>query len=167
VQVNWVRIHDVTPVQHQVPIVDAEVVDAQVVDTPFTAPDYRTDTPSGAPQPRYTGPSPKELEEATKWVQSKRDDALEKALEKAYQAVSEEKVVVPEAIRAIANKFAAVAQDPQKRKLFKYDAERAARNLYALAQKYEDEQEPATSNARFTGSFYNDTTATMARPDDA
>ena len=168
VQVNWVRIQDVTLVPHQAPIVDAEVVDAQVVNTPVPAPDFRTTMPSGTTQTRYNGPSPEELEKASKWVQSTKEDVLEKVLEKAYQAVSDEKVVVPEAIRDLANKFTAVARDPQKSKLFKYDAERAARNLYKLAQEYEDEQEmAAASNANVPSSFYNDTTATMLRPDDA
>jgi streptomycin 6-kinase len=86
------------------------------------------------------------------------------ALERVYKEVQQGRVTVPDAIRDLADKFDAVARDPQKSKAFKYDAARAARSLYRRAQ--ESEELEATENADSLNSFFDDTTATMRRPSD-
>jgi regulator of protease activity HflC (stomatin/prohibitin superfamily) len=63
----------------------------------------------------------------------------EEVLAKAYKEVQKGNITDPETIRSIAEKFEAVAKDPERSKTVNFDAARAALNLYAQARKYEEE----------------------------
>jgi regulator of protease activity HflC (stomatin/prohibitin superfamily) len=62
----------------------------------------------------------------------------EDVLVKAYQAVKNEQVTDPEAIREIATRFEAVARDPQLSQSVSFDPARAALILYDQARKKEE-----------------------------
>lgn len=163
VQVNDVHIAEVSLVRHHAPIGDAGLAEDN---TGTIEPQRGTTSPMGAAQSQahFAGPSPEEQKNAARWLQETKEEIAFSALEKSYNAVYEGRVKVPETIRDIANKFDAVARDPQKSKVFKYDAARAAHLLYKRAQEYEELE--AAGNAASPGSFYDDTTATMRRPSD-
>jgi hypothetical protein len=166
VQVNTVHIDELALVRHQTSGTNAEptrpdaatVVQTKGTSFPSDAVPSRTQTGWSA------GPSPEAQKRATEWLQSMKEESAFKALEKTYKAVQQGTVTVPDAIRDLADKFDAVARDPQKSKTFPYDAARAARSLYKLAQEAADLE--ATSNVDSQESFYDDTTAIMRRPSD-
>jgi hypothetical protein len=167
VQVIAVHIQDVAIIPHQAPIVDAEpvpTINRQMTDTEIIAPQQRATAPTQTTQPRIV-PSNAALSEAQKsaveWLQSMQEDVAFSALEKAYKEVQEERVRVPAAIRDLAEKFDAVARDPQKSKRFKYDAARAALALYRRAQECQEEELQQAS-----APFYDETTTPMRRPRD-
>jgi serine/threonine protein kinase len=87
---------------------------------------------------RPTGPSPEAQKRATEWLQSMKEEIAFRLLEKAYEAVRQGTVTIPDAIRDLADKFDAVARDPQKSKAFPYDAARAARTLYQEANALDE-----------------------------
>ena len=163
VQVNAVHIDELALVRHQTPG-DAEPTGV-VAETATGA--RGTFFPSatveaGPSTRRFVGPSPEAQKRATAWLESTKEEIAFAALEKAYKAVQQGTVTVPDAIRDLADKFDAVARDPQKSKAFKYDAARGARSLYQRAQEYEELE--ASGNLDSQESFYNDTTATMRYP---
>jgi hypothetical protein len=166
VQVNTVHIDELSLVRHQSAGINAEPTRpdaATVAQTKGTA--FPSDAaPSRSKAGWSAGPSPESQQRATEWLQSTKEENAFKALEKTYKAVQQGIVTVPDAIRDLADKFDAVARDPQKSKAFPYDAARAARSLYKLAQESADLE--VTSNFDSQESFYDDTTAIMRRPSD-
>ncbi len=165
VQVNAVHIDELTLVRHRAPgAAEPTGAGAETArDTKGTV--FPAAMGEARPSTRWSvGPSPEAQKRATAWLQSMKDkeEIAFAALEKAYKAVQDGTVTLPDAIRDLADKFDAVARDPQKSKAFKYDAARGARSLYQRAQEYEDLE--AGGNFDSQESFYNDTTATMRYP---
>jgi hypothetical protein len=63
------------------------------------------------------------------------EDSGNKILIRCYQAVRDGRISDPEALRQLAHKFQAVADDPIASKGFPYDAQRAAQSLLQLAKQ--------------------------------
>ncbi len=163
VQVNWVRILDVSLAPHGATIVEAD----SIVDMPTKV---INPAPSPAPQPAKapgSQPAPSNqpkvaagkqkngsanaglAEEPTQVVpapvpaspavaSSPPDLLNEKVLIEAYKAVQNRTVTDPDTIRSLAARFELVAQDPAYRDKVSFDAKRAAQNLYEQARKNEE-----------------------------
>ena len=57
----------------------------------------------------------------------------------AYNSVKKGVITDPTTIRQIAARFDVIANDPEESQKVEFDASRAARNLYAQAQLFEDQ----------------------------
>jgi regulator of protease activity HflC (stomatin/prohibitin superfamily) len=155
VQINWVLIRDVELIPHGAYVMDAgPVANAQ--------PAARAAGGEGeVVQPRMQYAPAGVAMNATALAQQAQEDTLpseavytnasasspvtptrlpsEEVLAKAYKEVQKGNINDPETIRSIAEKFEAVAKDPERSKTVGFDAARAALNLYAQARKYEEE----------------------------
>ncbi len=67
----------------------------------------------------------------------------------AYNSVKQGMITEPTAIRTIAARFEAIANDPERRDKVEFDADKAARNLYARAQLFEDQARQISSDGEF------------------
>ncbi len=161
VQVNWVRILDVSLAPHGATIVETN----PIADMPTTV--ISNSAPSPAPQPakapasqskgaagkQKNGSGSRNASVAEEPAQGVPTPApapasspplaasglpSEKVLIEAYKAVQDGKVTDPDTIRSIAVKFEAIARDPALKDKVSFDAERAAKNLYDQARKNED-----------------------------
>jgi len=176
VQVNWVRIRDVSLAPHGATIVETDPIMNMQTDripkpAPAAPPSPAAKVPPGQQKNGTGSEKTKFADETTQvvptpmpeqeppTVQPKLPD--EKVLINAYKAVQDGKITDPDTIRSIAAQFDLVARDPKARDTVNFDAERAAKNLYAQAQKYE--------NMGGTGQLYSDETRpnwTVRRPTD-
>jgi hypothetical protein len=168
VQVNWVRILDVSLAPHGATIVETDpIVDAPTLMLNNSAPAPQpakvpVSQPAQASQPKAAAGAVKNgsgnrnasvAEEPTQVVpapvpasppvssnsgQLAPGPLSEKALIAAYKAVQEHTVTDPDTIRTIAAKFEQVARDPAYRDTVSFDAERAAQNLYEQARKNDE-----------------------------
>ena len=143
VQVNSVRLHDVLMVPHGEPFTDMSQVvypssksmEADFDNDSTTESSFSTQS-NASPE---TTKTPQPLQAPAQSVQPSSDkDAAsqEKALVKLYAEVESGKIKDPVTIRDIAAKFDEVAKDAQLNQTISFDVERAARNLYAEADKY-------------------------------
>jgi hypothetical protein len=151
VQINWVNIRDIELAPQDHAMVDINPI-SQTSDEQQIMPG----------QAQLLVPSPQLAQTLTQTngiLESKRDAVTtlleptepaksiqipkEEILAKAYKEVQNGKITDPEAIRAIATTFEAVARDAQVNMLVSFDAERAAQNLYKQAHNYEDLQTEA------------------------
>jgi hypothetical protein len=80
---------------------------------------------------------------------STKEGTISDDLTQMYEAVRQGRITDPVTIRTIAQRFEAVASDPETSKAFGYDAARAAQNLYQRAQFFEQANAPVS---------YDDTT---------
>ncbi|HEX3639757.1 MAG TPA: hypothetical protein VHV10_00555, partial [Ktedonobacteraceae bacterium] len=87
-----------------------------------------------------TEPKPQAVSAMVSQVEPARPIQIpkEEILIKAYKEVQNGKITDPESIRSIAATFEAVARDSQASQSVSFDAERAAKNLYKQAHKYEE-----------------------------
>lgn len=159
VQINWVRVRDVALTPHGAttadvsdPLLEAATTDPHIVGAATTQPGQNA-------QPTKTRPNTNSSQPVK--LPSIKDEDLDKVLSKLYKEVQEGRVTDPDNIRMFANQFDAVVADPQKSAFVSFDAARAARNLRAEAERY-DQLYAAQSP-------YNDITKTdwnMRRPND-
>lgn len=168
VQINWVHILDVVLAPHDALAIDtepvvnkqAEKVAAGVASSSAgTAAPKKPPATANAPDPAKRAPQPQRAtvqhtgtaanstppHPATPLTMPKED-----VLIKAYREIQSGKITDPETIRNIAIKFEAIAQDPQLSQAVSFDAERAAENLYAQAERCKELYE--------SGMIYNDET---------
>lgn len=131
VQINWIRIRDVSLSTHGTHIVDAVPFEQ----TPLQVEQYDThytpsSTPQTKPEPVPTSPSPVFKEEV---------------LIKAYKQVQDGNISDPQTIRSLARRFEAIAHDPSASQSVSFDPLRAAENLYAEADRNEQRFRAADS----------------------
>jgi len=139
VQINFVRIQDITPIPHLVPMGNPPAgMAARLVDTGIT----RGANPMPAePQQAQVIANTIENPQASMQAQAQQPPLASAApgsinnetLREAYDAVRTGLVKDPNTIRAYARRFEDVANDPS----IDFDAKRAAQNLYQHAQMYE------------------------------
>jgi regulator of protease activity HflC (stomatin/prohibitin superfamily) len=153
VQINWVRIHDVTPLPHvqgaETVRVGAGAVSMAAANSsqpsrpgttqaaPASSQRQSSSTvgSEGAPGAKTTQASPAAAAQAGAANDGKKDEALIKL----YDAVRNGTITDPETIRRWAARFEAIAHDPVASQNFPFDAGRAANNLYARAKYYEEQ----------------------------
>lgn len=149
VQINWVNIRDIELVPHSPAVIDSNLV-SQTFDEQQSMQGQAQQSPvqtlqldqtlspnNGTSEPEHDATTT--LFEPSKPIQIPKEEILVKA----YKEVQNGKITDPEAIRAIAATFEAVARDPQINMLVSFDAERAAQNLYKQARNYEELQTAA------------------------
>ncbi|HZU65849.1 MAG TPA: SPFH domain-containing protein [Ktedonobacteraceae bacterium] len=166
VQVNWVRIQDITLIPHLMPVTTAppgmQAQTKRPVPAASHAPDpadqpaqqpTRTGTPvapgpsagdddatvvmvSNAVQQREVPPQPASTSDAPTDLSS-RPISMD-SLKELYEAVRQSRITDPNTIRGIARQFEVVSHDPQLSQNADFDAARAARTLYQRAKSIED-----------------------------
>jgi len=164
VLINEVRLHDIFLASHEIA--------ASLHDT--TAPVAQQNTYSSVPQQkpqkqtaqsqpqspaRQTVPSQQPVPNTVPVPKGLKEDILRKA----YTEVKNGNIKEPETIRNLAAQFDTVARTPELNESFTFDAARAAENLYAEANRREEE---ADANA---GTLFTDETKpdwTIRRPTD-
>ncbi len=130
VQLNWVRIHDILLTPHNAPVMEEIAAQARASSTP----------PAMAARPAdgdTAPPSTSRPKPAVALPDTLKNEDLERVLVSVYKQVQDGLISDPKTIRDIADQFTAIMQDPVKSKLVSFDAERAARTLYARASRYE------------------------------
>jgi regulator of protease activity HflC (stomatin/prohibitin superfamily) len=164
VQINWVKIRDVSLAPHDAAIVDTEPVmnarngeenagkaTAAVEKRPAAAIASETTTKMSGTEvaalsQEASGPAARPTNgKAAKGVL--REDILVQA----YTAVQNGKITDPETIRGLAEKFELVAQDPELNEKVSFDPARAAQNLHNQAKRWEELYESG-------GGIYSDET---------
>lgn len=148
IQINWVNIRDVELAPHGLAMLDTNPIsqtsNEQQIMQENTEQSVQTPQPAQVlvqtnetPEPKQDGATtllkPSEL---AKPIQIPKEEILTKA----YKEVQNGKITDPEAIRAIAATFEAIARDAQTNASVSFDAERAAQNLYKQAHNYEELQ---------------------------
>lgn len=141
VQINWVTIHDVTPLPH---ISSMEGTKGTMGTAPANPPpSSRPGATRTAPvPPQRPQPAPAATPPPAPAVATAAATANSKQFEpiiKSYDAVRNGIITDPDTIRRIAGNFDAIARDPVVGQNFPFDAARAASNLYARAQHYEEQ----------------------------
>jgi hypothetical protein len=146
VQINWVSIRDIELAPHDLAMININPINQ--------APNEQPTTQESAPLPEQTPqlahalvqnnattePKPQAVSAMVSQVEPARPIQIpkEEILIKAYKEVQNGKITDPESIRSIAATFEAVARDSQASQSVSFDAERAAKNLYKQAHKYEE-----------------------------
>ncbi|GHO44661.1 SPFH domain-containing protein [Ktedonospora formicarum] len=125
IQINWIRIRDVALTPHGAHLVntapserDYQFEEAQAHNTRQAPPP----TPKSEVEPTPAGPPPVFKEEV---------------LIKAYRQVQEGKISDPQTIRNLAQRFEAIARNPEASQSVSFDPQRAAENLYTEALRNE------------------------------
>jgi len=140
VQVNWLRIRDVSLVPHGSVIMETGPITTTA--TPADrSPQNSAKSPTKSPAKTNNGPTPsaKPEDPTQPDMPSPVKIPKQEALIKAYSEVQNGNITDPETIRSIAQKFAYIASDPDKSKDFNFDADRAATNLFEQARKYDEQ----------------------------
>ncbi|MDQ2903917.1 MAG: SPFH domain-containing protein [Chloroflexota bacterium] len=163
VQINWVRIHDVT-VTPRLP----NIVDLDTMETPPIV--EQKEKPAGARVSQKPAPvSPEQAPPAPVQPMPQAGAARPAAtppvrkiprqdvLERTYEAVRQGNITDPETIRGIAARFEAIAHDPEASKAINFDAGRAAQTLYQRAELLSSQQQSPQPEAK-TFSGYSDKT---------
>jgi regulator of protease activity HflC (stomatin/prohibitin superfamily) len=154
VQVYTVRLRDVRMVPHGTPLpsMEQEVStpssgmaaafdnDATTESSAITQQSASTETTKNSQSPQ----APSQTPEADA---DKAASKEEKALAQLYAQVQNGKITNPATIRSYAAKFDAAAKDATLNQTISFDVERAARNLYAEAEKAEAEKAEAEKHA--------------------
>lgn len=151
VQLNWVRIHDMELIPHGAPIADEVIkVKASMASSqPASLPKDVTEPDIAAPSKAQQAPvqpspvvppvsAPSARSHTFTLPKTLKDEDLDKVLTGVYNQVRDGRITDPETILGIADTFTTLAQDAEKSKLLSFDVNRAIRNLYAQAHKYED-----------------------------
>ncbi|QBD81063.1 hypothetical protein EPA93_35870 [Ktedonosporobacter rubrisoli] len=134
VQINWVRIRDVALTPHGAPVVETPPPVERAVPAKSTAAPPATAQKPAAPV--QAAPEPEKKSAAPRSIPAKF--LKEEVLIKAYKEVQDGKITDPLTIHSLAEKFEAVANDPQACQTVSFDAARAAHTLHKQAQKYEE-----------------------------
>jgi regulator of protease activity HflC (stomatin/prohibitin superfamily) len=145
VQINWVNIRDIELAPHS-PTTDINPLSQTVTEQQALqeSPSLPEQTPQLVQKNGTTEPQPQarpalvEEVEPVKSTQIPKEIPSEEILIRAYKEVQHGKITDPDAIRMIAARFEAVAQDAHANQSAIFDAERAAQNLYKQAHKYEE-----------------------------
>jgi hypothetical protein len=151
VQINWVKIRDVTLAPHDAAIIDTEQV--------ISARSGAGNTSNGATSTEKRPAAAIASETTTKMPASEaaavrqgsaapasrpangnapKGVLREDILVRAYTEVQNGKITDPETIRSLAEKFEMVAQDPELNEKVSFDPARAAQNLYNQARRCEE-----------------------------
>ncbi|MDQ2715518.1 MAG: SPFH domain-containing protein [Chloroflexota bacterium] len=162
VQINWVRIHDVTVM----PLI-SKLVDADTMVTPPIAEHEEKQAGTRVSQkqtqaPPEKAPPAQPIPQAGAAVSPSTPPPVRKiprqdVLEKTYEAVRQGNITDPETIRGIAARFEAIAHDPEASKAINFDAGRAAQTLYQRAELLSSQQQSQQPEAK-TFSGYSDKT---------
>ncbi|HVB23778.1 MAG TPA: SPFH domain-containing protein [Ktedonobacteraceae bacterium] len=149
VQINWIQVHDILLVPHVASLADmangAGGMPLQQATRQASAGQSSAPPLSGTPQPSAAanaGAAAKELKNMNP-----------AQLIAAYNSVKKGTITDPSTIRGIAARFEVIANDPEESQKVEFDAARAARNLYARAQLFEEQM----SQVDFSDDF-NDVT---------
>jgi hypothetical protein len=136
VQVNWLRIRDVSLVPH-----GSIIMETGPITNTATPADRPPQNPTKSPAKASNGstPSAKPEDPTQPDMPSPVKIPKPEALIKAYREVQHGNITDPETIRSIAQKFAYIASDPDKSKDVDFDADRAASNLFEQARKYDEQ----------------------------
>jgi SPFH domain/Band 7 family protein len=136
VQINSVRIHDITLIPLQAPSINPVAgITARPVDAGMTRGGY-----TAAAQPLQAQVVPRTIENQQMVLPAQPVPVFVTdidTLKAAYDAVRVGRVIDPATIREIAMRFEALANDPG----INFDAARAARNLHQRASIYEQKNE--------------------------
>lgn len=149
VQINRVEIHEIQIIPHSIPILDTDIVMDEYPDTDalVLSPSSTSDAPTEVLPAETLVPilaatqnsSPVEVPRSSPPPPPVNPAALkEDVLVRAYEQVKSGKITDPMAIRQIAAYFEAVARNQEASETVSFDPERAAQNLYAQAQKFEE-----------------------------
>ncbi len=178
VEINWVSIHDVTPLPaatQSAPKGTAGAASANASPSSRPGPAQATAPiparqnsapakPSAQPQPAARTTAPAEPVVAP--TNNKKFDTLISL----YNEVRAGRITDPETIRRFANSFDAIARNPVESQAFPFDAAQAARTLYARAQHYEEQisasAEFSPFNAERNDGYDEDETESTYVPDD-
>lgn len=152
VQIKWVRMRDVSLVPH-----DAVVINTDPVLHIHSSEAGEVDAKAGQQARGVADETTKKLSEPVVMPQEATAGAggatpisknilKEDLLVRAYKEVQSGKITDPETIRGIAEKFDAVARDPELNQNVSFDPGRAAQNLYAQAKRCEEAYEAGIFN---------------------
>ncbi len=132
VQINWVSIRDIELAPHSLASLETLIDINQMNQQPN---EQQTGQGNGPTEIQLqTVPALAGQVEPAKPIQIPKEEILIKA----YKEVQDGKITDPQAIRAIAATFDAIARDSQAKESVSFDAERAAKNLYKQARTYEE-----------------------------
>ncbi len=182
VEINWVSIHDVTPL----PRGDIQTAAKGTAGTAPTNPSPSSrpgpsqaaasipsrqnsapTKPPAQPTAKATPPPTAPAEPAVVATNNKKFDTLINL----YNEVRVGHITDPETIRRIASRFDDIAQNPAESQAFPFNAAQAARTLSARAQHYEEQisasAEFSPFNAGRNDAYDEDDTASTYVPDDA
>jgi regulator of protease activity HflC (stomatin/prohibitin superfamily) len=137
VQVNWVRIRDVSLMPHGSVTMEPEAEEriVRVSANPGAKASAQKASNGSAVASKPDEPTQPEVPAAIKLPK-------EEALIKAYKEVQRGNITDPETIRSIAQQFAIIAGNPEKSTQVSFDAERAAANLFEQSRKYQEQYGP-------------------------
>lgn len=152
VQINWVKIRDVSLAPHDVAIIDTEQVISARSETdnagnsasssaekrPAAA--IASETTTKMPAPETAAVRQGTAAPASRPTNGNVPKGVlrEDILVQAYTAVQNGKITDPETIRSLAEKFEMVAHDPELSDQVSFDPIRAAQNLYNQAKRCEE-----------------------------
>lgn len=151
VQINWVKIRDVSLVPHDAAVLDTEpVLHVQSDEDSASKETSSSTTARSATANEVTRKLEVEPvsvhQEATLFPMRSTNGSniprhllKEELLIRAYKEIHSGKIRDVETIRGLAEKFEAVAQDPELNEKVSFDAARAAQNLYEQAKRYEEQ----------------------------
>lgn len=152
VQVNWVRIQDLTllPNAHgrHAPLANGDtggttqIMKDEPILAPVPAPPRRQEKVEKAqtpPKPADPAPGPPKVAPAGKMPKVEM-------LVDMYNAVRQNVITDPAVITDLALRFESLANDPVANKTIDFDAERAAKTLRQRAQRMQDAQSAGTEN---------------------
>ncbi len=143
VQVNWLRIRDVSLVPHGSAVMETgPIPTAEAIEERPPRSNMRGSRPGILKGRNGAEPISKPEDTTQADMPSPVKLPPEEALIKAYREVQSGNVTDPETIRSIAQKFAYIASNPEKSAHVSFDAERASANLFEQARKYEEQYGP-------------------------
>ncbi len=152
VLINEVRLYDISLAPHGRSSQDETTAPVAPRNAEATVPQPAAPQAQQVPQPSVPQPqqprqpaSPQQSVASTQLPQGLKEETLRKA----YAAVKNGNIKEAEAIRTLAAQFEAVANNPELNKSFTFDAGRAALNLYAEADRRQEEEE-ANAGTLFT-----------------
>ncbi|GAC1461243.1 MAG: hypothetical protein PVSMB2_23070 [Ktedonobacteraceae bacterium] len=152
VLIKEVRLYDISLAPHGHSLQDETTAPIVQRNVDAAVPRQPTPQPQQAPQPIVAQPQqPRPSAPIQQSVASTQvpKGLKEETLRKAYTEVKNGNIKEAETIRNLAAQFDAVAHDPELNKSFTFDAGRAALNLYAEADRRQEEEE-ANAGTLFT-----------------
>ena len=145
VQINWIQVHDILLVPHVASLEDMAtgmVSGAGGLPAGGMSPQQAAAAQQvNAGQPSSPPPvaTPPPLASASNATAKELKNMNAAQLINAYNSVKKGTITDPATIRTIAARFAVIANDPVESQKVEFDADRAARNLYAQAQLLEEQ----------------------------
>jgi hypothetical protein len=141
VLINWVHIRDITLTPRASLTYDTDQMaglrasSERTVPTPNMPPQApQSSRKNSAESPvRQQAPAPAAVPSPPPAARSPKEEALITA----YRQIQSEKIKSPATIREVANRFLAIANDPEASKNVSFDAARAAQALYTRADFFE------------------------------